>query len=307
MHAKKHILAVGATGRAGGGAAREKKPILVIGATGRQGGATARELLRRGHDVLALTRDPDGPAARALASQGATPITGDLDDPASLVAAAAKARAVFSVQPHPLGPEGLQAEIRRGKAVADAAAGVDHLIYSSVAGAERARGVPTFDAKWEIEQHIRALGVPCTILRPATLMDNFAAHSRPEPVDGTLVVRNPLPPDMRLQMIASEDIGVFAAEAFDRPGEHIGKTLELAGDTRTGPEIAQAFENAGGAPARFERQPLDEIRAFSEDMALMWEWILANGYDSADIGALRERHPGLLTLEAWLRRAEVPA
>lgn len=284
-----------------------KKPILVIGATGRQGGATARELLRRGHEVLALTRDPESPAARALASQGAIPIRGDLDDPASLVAAVAETRAVFSVQPHPLGPEGLQAEIQRGKAVADAAAGVEHLIYSSVAGAERARGVPTFDAKWEIERHSRALGVPCTILRPATFMDNFTTHSRPQAVDGTLVVRNPLPPDMRLQMIASDDIGFFAAEAFTRPGEYIGRALELAGDAPTGLEIARAFEAAGGAPARFERQPLAEIRAFSEDMALMWEWILANGYDSADIGALRERHQGLLTLEAWLRRGPVRA
>ena len=46
--------------------------ILVTGATGQQGGAVARELLARGHKVRAMTRNPDGPKAKALADLGAT-------------------------------------------------------------------------------------------------------------------------------------------------------------------------------------------------------------------------------------------
>jgi len=41
--------------------------ILVTGATGQQGGAVARELLAAGHSVRAMTRNPDGEAAGALA------------------------------------------------------------------------------------------------------------------------------------------------------------------------------------------------------------------------------------------------
>ena len=57
-----------------------EKLFLVTGATGRQGGAVARHLLKRGHRVRALTRDPSKSAARALAGMGAEVVRGDLDD-----------------------------------------------------------------------------------------------------------------------------------------------------------------------------------------------------------------------------------
>ena len=47
------------------------KVVLVTGATGQQGGATARHLLANGWPVRALTRDPNSPAALALAEAGA--------------------------------------------------------------------------------------------------------------------------------------------------------------------------------------------------------------------------------------------
>jgi len=50
----------------------ERGPILVSGATGQQGGAVARRLLAAGFPVRALTRDPETPAAQALAARGAT-------------------------------------------------------------------------------------------------------------------------------------------------------------------------------------------------------------------------------------------
>ena len=63
---------------------KREKPILVAGATGQQGGAVARHLLAAGWPVRALTRDSDGPAAQALANQGASVVQGDLADRASL-------------------------------------------------------------------------------------------------------------------------------------------------------------------------------------------------------------------------------
>ncbi len=117
--------------------------ILVTGATGLQGGATARALLARGRKVRALVRDPRTPAAVALADAGAELVRGDLYDPPSLRAAMAGVRGVFSVQTV-LTPAGIGGEVRQGRAVAEAAAecGVEHVVYSSVGGAERASGVP---------------------------------------------------------------------------------------------------------------------------------------------------------------------
>jgi uncharacterized protein YbjT (DUF2867 family) len=58
-------------------------PILVTGATGSVGGSLVRQLIARGHDVRALTRDPYSPAARALPREVEV-VQGDFDRPGSL-------------------------------------------------------------------------------------------------------------------------------------------------------------------------------------------------------------------------------
>lgn len=275
--------------------------IVVIGGTGRQGGAAARELLSRGWPVRALVRDPGSSAAQDLRQRGAEPVQGDLDDAASVRAAMAGAYGVFCVLTF-MSPAGLDGEVRQGRTVAEAAAdvGVSHLVYTSVDGAERNSGVPHFESKWAVEQYLAELDVPATVLRPTFFMDNFAAQP-PQLVDGSIVVRLALHPDTRLQMIATTDIGVFAADAFDHPEDYLGVAVPLAGDELTGTQLAQTFQDATGIPARYEEQPIGEIRAFSEDLAVMFEWIHKAGYDQADIRRLRERHPGLRSLHGWLR------
>lgn len=62
---------------------RREGTVLVSGATGQQGGAIARELLAAGWPVRAMTRHPEGAAARELAARGAEVVRADLDDEAS--------------------------------------------------------------------------------------------------------------------------------------------------------------------------------------------------------------------------------
>lgn len=283
--------------------------ILVTGATGLQGGATARELVRRGRDTAALVRNPDSDAARALAGLGVRLVTGDLDDEASLRAAMEGVHGVFSVQTF-MTPKGLGGEVRQGRAVARAAkaAGVAHVVYSSVGGAERHSGVPHFDSKRHIELYLEGMGVPTTVLRPSFFMDNFAAHG-PQNVDGTLVVQLALKPDTRVQFIAVDDIGYFAAQAFDHPGQYLGRAVELAGDELTATEVAEAFAARSGLPARFEEVPLDAVAANpyipnAPEIALMFEWFQEHGY-RADIAALRAKHPGLQSFATYLKSIDV--
>ena len=68
-------------------------------------------------------------------------------------------------------------------------------MYSSVAGADQGTGIPHLESKAGIEAHIRRLGVPATVLRPAFFMENFTTHTPPAMVDGELVVRLALSPD----------------------------------------------------------------------------------------------------------------
>ncbi|MFD3685392.1 hypothetical protein ACFWTE_11300 [Nocardiopsis sp. NPDC058631] len=101
-----------------------------------------------------------------------------------------------------------------------------------------------------------------------------------------------------MRMIALADIGRIAAEAFAAPDESIGRTIDIAGEELTVRAMADVFAKVDGVPARFERQAIEEVRAGSRECAAMFTWPDGKGYQ-ADVAALRARHPGLSTLEAW--------
>jgi uncharacterized protein YbjT (DUF2867 family) len=199
--------------------------------------------------------------------------------------------------------EGVVAEERRGKAVADLAAeaGVKHLVYSSLNGAGAPSGISHYESKKQIEEHIGSLGIPATILRPVSFMDNFATYNRPVMDEGELVVSLAVRPEIPMQLVAVRDIGSFAAIAFDRPDHFLGRTVELAGDVLTPPEIAETFGRACGRPARFRQVPIEQIRAFDGELAKMFAYFNERPSDLADFSALRTEHPGLMRLETWLR------
>ena len=137
--------------------AADGRPVLVIGATGHQGGAAARHLLAAGWSVRALVRDGGAPAARALRAAGATLAVGDLDEPETVRAALDGAARVFLALNMMVGPRisapAVVAERRRGETVAELAAraGIEHLVYSSISGADRGTGIPYYESKAHIE------------------------------------------------------------------------------------------------------------------------------------------------------------
>jgi len=276
------------------------KTILVTGGTGRQGGAVARDLLRRGFSVRALVRDPRKAQARALEEAGAVLVRGDMDDEASLAAATEGVYGVFSVQTF-RGAGGVEAEIRQGKAVADAAvrAGVRHFVYSSVGGADRDTRVPHFESKLVGEQYLATLDLPATVLRPAMFHD-ILLDIAPRARQGELVLAMWLHPETSVQIMATSDIGAFAADAFENPQEWIGRTVDIASDELTGPQMAAAFETVSGIPTRFQQLPIEPLRAGRPDLANMFDWFERDGF-RADLAELRKNRPNLVSLEAWLK------
>lgn len=277
-------------------------PILVTGATGRQGGAVVRYLLARGASIRALTRHPDSARARQLAAAGIELVTGDMDDPASLTRAMAGCHGVYSVQDY--WAVGVKREIQQGRNVADAVrgSGIEHLVFSSVGGAERNSGIDHFESKGVIERHIRTLGLPATIIRPASFMENYYIPAVEKGLlKGRLV--DPVRADKPYQTIATDDIGKFAALAFDRPAQFIGAELEIAGSELTNRQAAEVFARVLGRPVKFRRMPMPIVRvALGKEYFQMFRWFNGAGYQ-ADVAGLRSRYPelGLRTLEQWLR------
>ncbi|MEV0295983.1 NmrA/HSCARG family protein [Nocardia sp. NPDC050710] len=283
-------------------------PVLIIGATGQQGRATTRQLLEHGWRVNAFVRDPQNPAAVALREAGANLVVGDLDDPASVRAAMDGSYGVFLMLPMMSGvhitAEGIAAEQRRGKAVADIAkeSGIEHLVYSSLRGAGENSGVDYYSAKENIESHIAALELPATILRPVFFMDNFNAFNRPVmDENGTLVVNLAVRADIPLSLISVHDIGVFAAIAFDRPDDYRGRTVPLSGDRLTPPQIAETFGKLADLPARSFQVPIEQVKAFDEQVGKMFAYFNEGPDEPIDTAPLRAHHPELMDLAAWLR------
>jgi uncharacterized protein YbjT (DUF2867 family) len=274
--------------------------IAVTGATGQQGGAVARRLLADGWRVRALTRDTDKPAAQALAEAGAELFRADNEDRASLDAAFRGAYGVYSVQNFWLPTVGAEGEVRQGKAIAEAAkaATVQHFVYSSVGAAHRGMGQAHFASKFEIEGYVQSLGIPFTILRPVFFMENFN-WSRPQITNGTMNGLG-LRPDKAMQLIAVEDIGAFAALAFENRSEYLGRTLELAGDELTEAEIAAAFTKLIGRPVTLAGPRMPEGAGPTPEQVAMFNFFNGEGYD-ADIATLRSLYPQLKTFEEWLR------
>jgi len=257
-------------------------------------------LLAAGWKVRALTRDPAKPAAQALAAQGAEVVQADNDDRASIDAAFQGVYGVFAVQNYWLPNVGHDGEVRQGVLAADTAkaAGVQHFVYSSVGAAHRGMGQSHFTSKLEIEDHIKAIGLPYTILRPAAFMDNYN-WSRAQITNGTFGAMG-LRPEKTVQIIAVDDVGAFVALAFEHPEEYLGKTIELAGDELTEAEIAATLTKVIGRPVALAPRKPRLGGPDADEMAAMFKFFNGQGYD-ADIPALRRAYPKLKTLEQWLR------
>ena len=274
------------------------RTILITGVTGKQGGAVARALEGAGFKLRGLTRKPESEPAVELARRGVDIVKGDLDDEATLRRALAGAWGVFSVQN--AGEASVEREEEQGKRLATLAreAGVEHFVYTSVGSAHKQTGVPHFDNKWRIEETVRRLRFPShVILRPVFFMENLVA---PFSLQGSTLAWA-LGATTKLQMIAVDDIGWFGARAFTDAAALNGREIDLAGDVRTMAESAQILTAALGRPIAFAQTPIEQVRQYSNEMALMLQWFENVGY-SADIAGLeREFGRPLTKLPEWTR------
>ena len=279
-----------------------KRLILVTGATGKQGGAAVRHLRDRGFPVRALTRHPDSPAARKLATEGVSVVSGDFADFESLRRAMEDVYGVFAVST-PF-EAGMDAEVAQGNALADAAqrARVEHFVYTSVGAADRKTGIPHFETKFQVEQHVRGKGFPhLTILRPVFFMENWLGM-KDMITQGTIY--SALSPGTSLQQIAVSDIGAFAALAFEHRDHWNGKAVELAGDELTMTHQAEVFARRTGHDVAYQQIPWDAFeQKMGHEMTVMFRWFEEHGY-SADIEALRRDYSGLTSFNTWVKEHE---
>jgi uncharacterized protein YbjT (DUF2867 family) len=275
----------------------ENRLILVTGATGHQGGAVLHHLQQRKFPVRAVTRDTNQPKARNLVGHGTEVVSADLENPESLVRVLDGVHGVYSVQSR---GDSIESEIRQGVNLADAAkrSRVSHFVYSSVGSADKNTGIPHFDSKFKVEEHIRGTGLPFSIIRPVFFMENWLG------MKGNIekgVLASPLRPETRLQMIAVDDIGAFAALAFEHPGRWQGRAMDIAGDDMSMAELAGAFARVSGREVRYQQVAWEQFeKQAGAELTIMDKWFQDVGYH-VDIAAVRQEYGQLTSFERWLQ------
>lgn len=280
------------------------RTIVVTGATGLQGGAVARCLLQDGWHVRGLTRNAASKQARALRALGAEVVQGDMAEAASLRRAFDGAYGVYSVQNPFVG--GPKAEVRQGKNVAEVAkdVGVQHLVYGSAGTGSRGTSVPSWETKLQIEDHMEALELPLTILRPTAFMELMTHKKFFPPVAAWQLMPKLMGPSRRLPWLCTEDLGVIGARAFADPHSFVGKDLTLASDVRSLDECRSTYREVMGRNPRHLPMPVWLFERFGfvgKDLTTMWRW-LRTGEVDLDTSPTRAIHPDAQTVGGWLSK-----
>ncbi|MGI5428273.1 SDR family oxidoreductase [Streptomyces sp. CA-179760] len=196
--------------------------ILVTGGTGTLGGHVVPLLHAAGHEVRILSRN-----ARP-AEDGIGYVTGDLLKGEGVEAALDGAETVLHLAGGPKGDD----EATRNLVRAASRAGVGHLVYISVIGADR---VPLawMRTKRESERAVADSGIPWTTLRAAQLHD--LALTMVEKMAKLPVF--PVPGGLRLQPVDSREVAARLAELAlgapsglvpDLTGPHVHGLADLA-------------------------------------------------------------------------------
>ncbi|KAF2221275.1 nucleoside-diphosphate-sugar epimerase family protein [Elsinoe ampelina] len=291
------------------------RTILVTGATGKQGRSliTALQDANADLDILALTRDTSSASAKKLLSNKRVQLlAGDLNKPDEIFVAASKLTSspvwgVFSVQLAIDNPN----EEKQGKDLVDASlkAGVKHFVYSSIDRGGEAKSdvrptyVPHFKSKFNVEQHLLSQAkdrMTWTILRPVAFFDNLTPDFFGKIFTTAWLTH--LKPNQKLQLIATSDIGFFAAQALLKPDEYVNKKMSLAGDELTLDEFKAIFKQTTGQTLPTTFSFLANLLCwFLKDFGLMYKWFAEVGY-GADVASLKKVNPGLKDFKAWLEQ-----
>ncbi|CAO2652886.1 Nn.00g022970.m01.CDS01 [Neocucurbitaria sp. VM-36] len=299
----------------------QARAILITGATGKQGGSLVDALLKRNtsFEILALTRDTQSTSSQKLLQKSPKIklVSGNLDtvdDVFRNAKAATKAQiwGVFSVQSR----DDLKAlgknEEKQGISLVDASLknGVRHFVYSSADRGGTAKSdtdptnVPHFVTKFNIEQHLfaKAKGsdMSYTVLRPVAFFENLVPGFFGKVFTTSWAMR--LRASQKLQLVATSDIGFFAAESFSKHEEagFRNKSVSLAGDELTFEEFKEVFERKTGETLPTTYQFLTSVILWLlKELGYMFTWFQEVGF-GADIQGLKKVNPGMKDFKTWL-------
>jgi uncharacterized protein YbjT (DUF2867 family) len=234
---------------------------VITGATGKSGHVVAGNLLAQGKKVRALGRSEE--RLEALAARGAEPFVCDLTDAAGLAKAFAGAEGVYAMIPPDMSSQDYRAhqdQISDAIVAAVTEAKVQHVVALSSFGADKSEKTgPVAGLHQQEEKLSRVRGLNVLFVRAGYFMENTLAQIGIIKAMG--VAAGPLRAELELPMIATRDIGAFAAERLARLDFRGVQTQELLG--QRGISMAEAAGIIGRAIGRpqlsYVRLPNDQV------------------------------------------------
>ena len=239
---------------------------VILGASGNTGSIIADSLLSKGKKVRVVGRDAG--RLQRFVRQGAEAFTGDVSDAAALTKAFTGARAAYLLLPPITSREDQE---RESDAIAQAVteSGLRYAVYLSSYGAHIPEGTGPVTGLHSSEQKLNAIsGLNVLHLRAAYFMENnLAAISMIQEMG---IFGHALLPDLKLPMMATRDVGDYAAQRLldlDFSGK---QTRELLGERDLSMTEATAIIARGiGKPdLRYVQFPYDQVQQVLEQMGM---------------------------------------
>jgi NADH dehydrogenase len=272
----------------------DMKKVLITGATGFVGGYVVDELLKAGHEVTALVRNPK--KAAALERSGIALAQGDVLDPASIESAASGrdvlVHLVGIIREKPgAGFEQMHHQATVNAVRAAAACGMERFVHMSALGTRPHARSRYHQTKWKGEEAVRAAGIPFVIFRPSVIFgpgDEFISMLAD-------FFKNPLfvpvigAGKAKLQPVYAGDVARCFAAAVDNP-DAANRIFELAGPARyTMPQLLDVIGEHLGR----RRAKLHMPEALAKPMARAMEKLLPDPPLTTDqLTMIREDNTG---------------
>jgi uncharacterized protein YbjT (DUF2867 family) len=266
------------------------KTVLVMRATGAQGKGTISHLVRTEWQIRALVTDLASDRAIALTSfwEQVTLHQGTWKDPSTIETALKGCHALYFTQKASFVDD---AEIQEARVVLQLAkaAGVQHVVLPSSLllnnpnAGEDLKGLlaaPAVLNKGPVEELVKASGMTWTILRPGyfntNLLPPLVYWIFPEMKQGRMV--NSYGPHTTMTLVDPDDIGAFAAAAFNDPAKFGSQTMTVVSENMRFDDMMEEFSKACGHHFEVVYRSEEEDKS-QKDNVLISGQVMCRGLD----------------------------
>ena len=268
---------------------------VVLGASGNTGHVVASNLLARGKKVRAVGRN--AAHLQPLTAKGAEAFIADVTDANALAKAFQQAESAYvMIPPNTTSTDPLGYANRVSDAIAAAVkdAGTKNVVALSSVGAEQPNGTGPVVGLHNLEQKLNRIDSANVLyLRAGYFMENTLPQVNAIRQMGAAA--GPLRPDLKLQMIATRDIGNVAADNLLHPVIRGKQTRELLGQRDlTYTEVATIIGKAiGRHDLKYVQAPDEQFRSVLVQMGMSEEfaWLLLEMTAALNSGKMRALEP----------------